>query len=524
METTPVARSVSFDTMGTLRNFIDSLDLPEDEEPSLLIIESIANSIDSKAKNIDMQLLTRGDGVYVFKITNDGEGMNRKVFEESYHKFSASSRAKGEGIGFAGVGAKLCFYLTPMTRVKTTTIGPDGPLCSLMWWNDRDKEIKWNYVDQASVDPSDLNKLRTYRKGTIYEVEIDYRTYHHLYNNYEKIARKWYNAILLGLYPGTISFKSKPIGPEKFDIEEEAQRTIKVADEKFSCFFYVLKEDLPEDKEAIIGINFVVFGKYIKTDHLEWGGRIKPSFQKRVYAVIKADSLAKYLNFNKQGFRPGSKPYVAVRREAEREFSIWLGSIGVLREEEEVLPPSKELSRLGEVLQSLLRKEKFRAFNPFIKQITQSVLLKSKAGELEGTMADGSQLTSGTYGGQGKGGGTRVGGEGGGKSIVQDEGNISMEERQRKVRSFAIGEKAAKDNPREAWVDPTTQFILVNTMHPFYLATRAGNTEIKWMQLIKAVIDAMAYYKADEIFNNDYKKGSDLKQELSGEAWEALRA
>ncbi|MEM3191378.1 MAG: ATP-binding protein [Candidatus Parvarchaeota archaeon] len=523
MNSSSSGRPVTFDTMGTIKNFIDSLELPEHEVPSVLIIESIANSIDSKAKNIDMQLIKRGVDGYVFKIIDDGEGMSRRVFEESYHKFSSSSKPKGEGIGFAGVGAKLCFYLSSTTRVKTTTIGPDGPLCSLMWWNDRDKEIKWDYSDQAAVEPSDLNKLRMHGRGTIYEVEIDYRTYNYLWNNYGRVVRKWYNAVLLGLYPGAISFNSIPIEPEKFEAEKETERTIRVAGEKFSCFFYLLKEDLPEDKEEIIGINFIVFGKYIKTDNLDWGGRIKPSFQKKVYAVVKADQLAKYLNFNKKGFNPGSKLYGTVRREVEKEFSNWLGSIGALRVEDEILPPSKELSRLGEVLQSLLRKEKYRAFNPFIKQVSQSVLVKSKTGELQGNLSDGSQLTTGTFGGEGKGGGTRVGGEGEGKSPVQDKGDIRIEKKEREVRSFVIGEKAAKDDPREAWVDPTTQFLLVNTSHPFYIAARSGNTDIKWMQLIKAVVDAMAYYKADEIFNNDYKKGSELKQDLYREAWEGLR-
>ncbi|MGQ9719019.1 MAG: hypothetical protein ACUVWK_04170 [Nitrososphaerales archaeon] len=378
-------------------------------------------------------------------------------------------------------------------------------------------------MSQAAVDPSDIDKLRTYRKGTIYEVEIDYKTYNYLWNNYEKIIRRWYNAILLGLYLGTITFKSKPIEPEKFDVAKEKSHTIKVAGETFPCFFYLLKEDLPEDEEGLIGINFVVFGKYIKTDSPDWGGRIKPEFQKRVYAIVKADPLAKYLNFNKQGFKPGSKIYAVVRREVEREFSSWLGSIGALRKEDEILPPSKELSRLGEVLQSLLRKEKFRIFNPFIRQITQSVLVKSKTGELLGDISNGSQLTPGTFVGEGKGGGTRVEGEDAEKSLRQDKGDIPMEEKERKVRSFLIRPVAKDDQdpPREAWVDPTMQWVLVNTTHPFYVTASKGNADIRWLQQIKAVIDALAYYKAEEIFSNDYKKVSDLKQELYKEIWEA---
>ena len=522
MSTDPGARSVDFDTMGTLQNFIDSLDLSDDDKPSVIVIESIANSIDSKAKDMDLDLFKKAEGQYFFKVIDDGEGMGRKVFEENYHRFSSSSKTKGEGIGFAGVGAKLCFSLSKSTRVKTTTIGPDGPLCSIMWWNAADKKIKWDYVSSDAVDASDLVKLRKARRGTVYEVEIDYRTYNYLYNNYTNILRRWYNSILLGLYPGSISFKSKPVAPESFEIEDSSVQPIKAGDEKYECFFYILKEGLPKEREEMLGMDLVVYGKYIKTEHLDWGGRIKPEFEKRIYAIVKADKLASYLNFNKQNFKPGSKPYGALRREVEREFSAWLRTKGILRDEDEVIPPSKEMSKLNEVLATFLRKERFRGFDPFLKLVPRTVLVKSDGGGLMGTMSEGSQTTTGTVGGPGHGGGVKVGGESEGQSPTQDRGDVPMEERERKVRSFAIRGKEVKDDPREAWVDPVTQYVIVNEAHVFYLAAQRGRSETKWMQQLKAVVDALAYYKADEIFGNDYKKGSDLKKDLLTEVWQVL--
>lgn len=520
MDNDSSARSVTFDTMGTLENFIGDYQLSEADEPSIIIIEAIANSIDANAKNINLQLMEdKITGKYFFKITDNGEGMPKKAFEENYHKFSYSSKTKGEGIGFAGIGAKLVFKFSKDIRISTLSIGPDGPLSSTMWWNKADKEIKWNYT---SPDQSDLSKLRQFRSGTIYKVEIGYSIYNYLWNNYNRIVNKWYYAVLLGYYDIALTFNSKAIEPEKFETEKTLEKNIKVEGKTCKCIFYLLKKDLPEDKGDVIGINFYVYGKFIKTDHPNWGGRIKPEFEQRVCALVLADPLAVNLNnVNKMGFKQGSKLYASVKKEVEIQFSKWLKEIGALRDEGEVLPVSKEISLLAQVLQSKLQMEKFRDFNPFIKRINQKVLVESKTGELQGTKADGSQLTGGTFGGDGVGGGTKVGGDQDGKGLVKDKGDIPMEERERKVRTFSISSVAVNE-PWEAKVDVTTQFLQINIAHPYYIAAQKANTSIKWLQTVKAVVDALAYYKADEIFNNDYRKGSELIQELYMEVWKGL--
>jgi hypothetical protein len=509
--------------MGTLKVFMQSIDIPDEDLPSLLLIESIANSIDSHAGEIDIQLGKSNAGNYYLKITDNGEGMSRNVFENSYHKFSSSSKTKGEGIGFAGVGAKLCFYFSNKTVVKTTTIGPDGPLCSSMWWNDSDKEIKWSYLDESAVESTDLNRLREYRNGTVYKVEIDYKTYNYLYNNYKRIIHEWYNSILLGLYPLTITFGGKPIEPEAFKVAMHKEVDIKVMGSRFHCHFYLLEEELPANATTKLGFNFVVYGKYIKTDSPEQTSRIKPEFINRLFVIVLADDLAKYLNFSKQGFRPGTKLYGAARRMVEVRFFEWLKTIGALKEEEEILSADKDMTLLGQVLQAALQKDEFKAFNPYIRQVTQSVLFQSASGELVGDRTNGSQLVPGTIGAQGEGKGTKViGEEEPGTSMVQGQGNVPMEQRERKTKSFVIKGKNAKDDPREAWVDPADQWVIINTAHPFYLTAQDGNSAIRWMQQLKAVVDALAYYKAEEIFANDYKKGSDLKQKLCDYAWEAM--
>src|SRR5437879_3916522 len=129
-------KPVLFDTEGTLRNFISSYEIEDKEQPGIVLVESIANSIDAQATGINIKLEKHG-GSYLLRVFDDGRGMDRKTLENSYHKFSSSSKTIGEGIGFAGVGAKLALYFDKDSKIRTTTKTKDESaiLCTLMKWN-----------------------------------------------------------------------------------------------------------------------------------------------------------------------------------------------------------------------------------------------------------------------------------------------------------------------------------------------------------------------------------------------------
>lgn len=75
------------------------------EVDEAVVVELVANALDTKATNISISY----DATKKILIVSDnGEGMTASQFDE-YHDFAAGLKTRGQGIGFAGVGAKISF-------------------------------------------------------------------------------------------------------------------------------------------------------------------------------------------------------------------------------------------------------------------------------------------------------------------------------------------------------------------------------------------------------------------------------
>jgi len=105
--------SLKVDILKVIENFAEMYPYSPAE---CVVVEAIANCLDAKADRIDVSIYTDAEGRKIFKVVDNGKGMTKEEFEEHYHALSISSKMKGEGIGFAGVGSKLsCF---PISRRK----------------------------------------------------------------------------------------------------------------------------------------------------------------------------------------------------------------------------------------------------------------------------------------------------------------------------------------------------------------------------------------------------------------------
>src|SRR6266705_1579569 len=85
-----------------------------------ILTEIIANSLDSGASRIAM---TADPAQSTLTVVDNGSGMQRKAMRQ-YHDIASSTKVRGQGIGFAGVGIKLGLLvceevLTETRRGKT---------------------------------------------------------------------------------------------------------------------------------------------------------------------------------------------------------------------------------------------------------------------------------------------------------------------------------------------------------------------------------------------------------------------
>ncbi|TAN33498.1 hypothetical protein EPN28_01650 [Patescibacteria group bacterium] len=127
-----------------LEDIRDSYSSPIEE---VIITELVANALDSGATRVDF--FTDLGQARVTCVDN-GRGMSRPQFRE-YHNIASSDKVRGEGIGFAGVGAKLSLILAD--SVVTETRGPHGGRCASEWRLSGLFRAPWKFVPSSDTIP-----------------------------------------------------------------------------------------------------------------------------------------------------------------------------------------------------------------------------------------------------------------------------------------------------------------------------------------------------------------------------------
>jgi len=75
----------------------------------------VANSLDSGASEIALAI---DPAASTLTIVDDGHGMRRRELAR-YHDIAATTKARGQGIGFAGVGIKLGLLVSEEVVTET---------------------------------------------------------------------------------------------------------------------------------------------------------------------------------------------------------------------------------------------------------------------------------------------------------------------------------------------------------------------------------------------------------------------
>src|SRR5206468_4050421 len=104
--------------------------------------------------------------------------------------------------------------------------------------------------------------------------------------------------------------------------------------------------------------------------------------------------------------------------------------------------------------------------------------IKDPTGESLGTEVDGSQKTTGTYGGTGEGNGVVTEGDDPGTGIRADPaGELPVKERARRLRGgIRILYHPYPDKAERAWVDPGVPAVVINTAHDAFKCADAQDT------------------------------------------------
>jgi hypothetical protein len=490
--------NLSVDILKVIQNFVEMYPYSAAE---CLVLEAIANCLDAKANRIDVSTYVDDRRRNIFRVVDNGRGMTKEEFEKNYHALSISSKTKGEGIGFAGVGSKLYLvFLSTGESIVTETKSEDfhGSSEITIIGN----EPKWTYIDKRTLIAT----------GTLYEVRINEKDADLLTpERIVKIIQSYYNAILLKRYGDiVISFQGEQIKPWKPELVNGTEKPVvfRIRGAEFRGYFWQTKEDLTERQ----GLEIVVFGKKIKdTQWFELDYLIKPGFRKRVTGQILADGLASLLTTNKCDFRLQTNPRLwgSFKQRTYEAFGDWLEEIGAM-EERPLTEADPKLDSICKKLETevnrLLRDPIFQNYNPFLRPQTRPTLIESTTGGVMGEVAEGTQKTEGTVGGPGVGEGVNVIGLDEGKATIESKngdkkGTLAL---RRTRHGIAINLKDEPENPRESWLTP--EALVINTGHPVFLKSGVLGYAAEAQHVLRCVFFTLLEYNPPQTFGETLGK------------------
>jgi len=417
-----------------------------------LIVETFANALDAKATKIDIHVDSN-----VYKILDNGNGMTPYEFKE-YHNIASLTKRRGEGIGFAGVGAKVFLDRAEYTITETKSRNFH---CATHWAFYGDS-LEW----QPIITP---NKVR-HLTGTYVEVKLKNDEDISKVNPQfiKRVLQQYYNAALSGYYHlRNVTINEREVEPWQIpesEVEKRKEFEFKYGKYRIKGFFVKSTKALPEEHQ---GPFIIVYGKTV----MQWWFRQFPLNSETFYGLILADPLIDILRTSKSDFERTSMLWKKFHGKMGRVLSEWLDEIGAKPKLSTIPTDLDRMSReLEKSINQVLKMPEFADLANTIFQniIRRSVAIRSEKGELTGSEMEGRQTTTGTLVGPSEGKGVGTIGEDVGKGVIEDESGLSPIERvRRRVRGgVKIGYDEKPEDSAEGWVDPGKQVVIINRGHP----------------------------------------------------------
>jgi hypothetical protein len=288
-----------------------------------ILTEIVANCLDSGAGLIRV---VAEPALSTLTVVDDGSGMQRRELTR-YHDIAASTKTRGEGIGFAGVGIKLglllCEEVLTETRRGKTHVATRWHLASrhkAPWkWipppglvTERGTAVTLKLANPLSplLDPGFIEGTLRRHYQPLLEPEFDEL----LHDHYRRVIRFEVNGRALERAPA----RATELAPIAVRIGRRR---------KPSAAGYLARELAPLPEE-LRGLAISTLGKVIKRGW-DWLG-VNPATPDAIGGVIEVPALAECLTLNKADFirtGPRGATYLAMRKAIQeavgRQLALW---------------------------------------------------------------------------------------------------------------------------------------------------------------------------------------------------------
>ena len=311
-----------------------------------ILTEITANALDSGASRIAFQPRAADR---TLTVVDDGRGMKRRDLAR-YHNVAASSKARGEGIGFAGVGIKLGLLVAEEVVTETRR---GASHVATTWRLATRYRAPWKWTPPEGIIGERGTAVRLRLSNPLSPLLDPGYLEEALRTHFAPLLDPAYGDLLRRHYPGGITFDvdGQPLTPARPSLRDRVTIPIRMGRKRLpSAIAIVQRHDhpLPEDQQ---GIAVSTFGKVIKRGW-DWLG-LSPANAWRVTGLVEAPDLAACLTLSKNDFirnGPRGAAYLAYRKAIQEVVSRQLGEWGDSREGE----PRPKTLRLERDLERVL--------------------------------------------------------------------------------------------------------------------------------------------------------------------------
>ncbi len=307
-----------------------------------IVAETVANALDSGAGAVAFHADAASAALV---IADDGAGMSRAQLRR-YHDLATTSKRRGQGIGFAGVGIKLA--LLDCDEVVTETRRA-GRALATRWRLASRQKAPWEYVDPPGLVTGDTGTgLRLTVKNPLSPLLDPGWLATTLLRGFAPLFDPTFDDLLDATYPGGVRFSvngravPRAVGAQHrllgdAELGDRVPVVVKLPRKrKPSAVGWLARADGPlTDAEHGVGVS--TLGKVIRRGW-DWLG-VTPANGDRITGLIEAPGLAEALQLNKADFiRTGARGavYLAYRKAIQEALSAQLAEWG------EPGPPPRE--------------------------------------------------------------------------------------------------------------------------------------------------------------------------------------
>jgi hypothetical protein len=310
-----------------------------------ILTEILANALDAGASTVSVSTRAAESALV---IVDDGRGMQRRELAR-YHDVAASTKTRGEGIGFAGVGIKLGLLVS--TEVLTESRRGAVHVAS-SWRLASRHRAPWKWVPPPGLVASRGTAVRLTLASPLSPLLDSGFLEGAIRRHFEPLFDPAFDDLLRKHYPRGVRFEvdgRRVMATADRTSLQDAPVSIRLARRRTpSAVGYLARSPapLPEDRQ---GIAISTFGKVIKRGW-DWLG-VTPAAPDRVTGLVEVPELAGCLTLNKSDFlRSGARGalYLAYRKSLQEVVTRQLAGWGDAKE-------SGEAPRLARVDRDLER-------------------------------------------------------------------------------------------------------------------------------------------------------------------------